>query len=161
MSEANGIDVLGRVASSLYVVTCVGAGGRHAFLASWVAQAGFEPPALSVAIKQDRPIMRDLKPGSIFTLSLLASGDPDSKALMGKFAKGVPVGQDAFTDADVETGANGGKYLPKALGYMECKLLRVLEPSTEHNLVVGEVIGGKMLKVGEPWVHVRKSGAGY
>jgi flavin reductase (DIM6/NTAB) family NADH-FMN oxidoreductase RutF len=44
---------------------------------------------------------------------------------------------------------------------MECRLMRVLEPSTEHNLIVGEVIGGRMLKEGEPWVHIRKSGANY
>jgi len=161
MAEGNGIDVLGRVPSGLFVVTCVGAGGRHAFLASWVMQAGFEPPAISVAIKQDRAIMRDLKPGSIFTLCTLAKDDPDSKALMGKFAKGFPVGQDAFTDDDVATGTNGGKYLPTALAYMECKLLRVLEPSTEHNLVIGEVVGGEVLREGQPAVHIRKSGANY
>jgi flavin reductase (DIM6/NTAB) family NADH-FMN oxidoreductase RutF len=44
---------------------------------------------------------------------------------------------------------------------MECTLMRVLEPSTEHNLVVGEVVGGKMQKDGEPWVHTRNSGEHY
>lgn len=161
MSDVTGIDVLGRVASGLYIVTCVGAAQNHGVLASWVTQAGFAPPCVSVAIKQDRAIMRDLKPGSIFVMNLLAKDDPDSKALMGKFARGFAIGEHAFTDADVGTGASGGKYLPTALGYMECKLIRTLEPSTDHNLVIGEVIGGQMLKTGEPWVHVRKSGLQY
>lgn len=161
MSEREGIDVLGRVASGLYVVTCVGAAQNHAFLASWVAQAGFAPPTVSVAIKQDRAIMRDLKIGSVFVVNLLAKDDPDSKALMGKYAKGFAIGENAFGESDVGTGSQGGKFLPTSLGYMECRVLRVLEPSTEHNLVIGEVVGGKMLKAGEPWVHVRKSGAQY
>ena len=44
---------------------------------------------------------------------------------------------------------------------MELSVMRVLEPSTEHNLIVGEVISGRVLKEGEPWVHIRKNGANY
>jgi flavin reductase (DIM6/NTAB) family NADH-FMN oxidoreductase RutF len=161
MADAAGVDVLGRVASGLFIVTCEGKSQRHAFLASWVTQAGFSPPAPSVAIKQDRPIMRDMKPGTLFCVNVLAKDDPESKKLMGRFAKGVPIGEDAFADADVGTGAAGCKFLPGALGYMECRLMRVLEPSTEHNLIVGEIVGGAMLREGEPWVHVRKTGSQY
>jgi hypothetical protein len=44
---------------------------------------------------------------------------------------------------------------------MECRVMRILEPSTEHNLIACEVIGGRMLREGEPWVHIRKSGEHY
>ena len=46
---------LGRVPSGLFVVTARNSAGEEtAFLASWVMQAGFDPPALSVAVGEDR-----------------------------------------------------------------------------------------------------------
>jgi len=161
MSDNPGLAPLGAVPSGLFIVTCAGASQNHGFLASWVMQAGFTPPALSVGIKQDRPIMRDLKPGTIFCLNQLAKDDDDSMALMKAFAKGFDIGQNAFEGQDMGTGANGGAYLKGALNYLECKLIRTLEPSTDHNLVIGEVVGGDKLRDGEAWVHIRKSGANY
>lgn len=156
-----GVEVLGRVPSGLYIVTCRGKSGNHGFLASWVQQAGFAPPAISVAIKQDRPIMRDMAPGRMLTLNLLAEGDDDSKALMRAYARGFEIGEDAFAGQELADGANGSPYLVKALGYIECRVLRVLEPSTEHNLVIGQVLDGKLLREGKPSVHIRKSGKNY
>ena len=152
------MEALGRVASGLYIVTAESGDSRAAFLASWVAQAGFSPPAISVAIKQDRAIMRMMGRDARFALNILGSED---KALMGQFAKGFPLDADPFEGADIRRTERGTPYLGNALGYLECRLLRLLEPSTDHNLVVGEVIGGAMLKEGEPWTHVRKSGEKY
>ena len=152
------IQALGLVPTGPYIVTAENNGQRAAFLASWVCQAGFFPPAVSVAIKQDRPIMRQLSRGAHFALNILGTED---KKLMGQFAKGFEINEDPFEKANIERTDNNTPYLPEALGFLECRLMRVLEPSTEHNLVVGEIIGGRMLKEGEPWVHVRKSGDHY
>ena len=44
--------VLGRVPSGIFILT-VGTGDRATgMLASWVMQAGFEPPMVTVAVKQ-------------------------------------------------------------------------------------------------------------
>lgn len=157
----SGLEALGAVPSGLFIVTCAGDSQNHGFLASWVMQAGFAPPAISIGIKQDRPIMRDLKPGSIFCVNQLAKDDDASMALMKAFAKGFEIGEDAFAGQPMADAPSGGKYLSTALNYLECKLIRTLEPSTEHNLVIGEVIGGAKLHDGEPWIHIRKSGANY
>jgi flavin reductase (DIM6/NTAB) family NADH-FMN oxidoreductase RutF len=152
------IEALGRVPTGLFIVTAENAGQRAGFLASWVCQAGFSPPAVSVGIKQDRPIMRQLERGAHFAVNIL--GKEDNK-LMAHFARGFDIGADPFEGANVARTEAGTPYLPDALGYLECRLLRVLEPSTEHNLVVGEVIGGGMQREGDPRVHIRKSGANY
>lgn len=152
------IQALGRVPTGLYIVTAENSGQRAGFLASWVCQAGFSPPAVSVAIKQDRPIMRQMGRGAHLAVNILGKED---KALMGRFARGFEIGEDPFVNSTIERTDNGTPYLPDALGFLELRVLRVLEPSTEHNLIVGEVIGGRMLKEGEPWVHVRKSGDHY
>ncbi|MCK6440807.1 MAG: flavin reductase family protein [Planctomycetes bacterium] len=160
MSDASGIDVLGRTPSGLFIVTHAGERQNHGFLASWVMQCGFHPPTITIAIKQDRPILRDLKPGKILCVNLLGKDDTGKK-LMGAFARGFGIGEDAFAGQAMAESPNKGRYLTDALGYMECKMTRLLEPSTEHNLVVAQVTGGNMLGDGEPWVHIRKSGANY
>jgi flavin reductase (DIM6/NTAB) family NADH-FMN oxidoreductase RutF len=149
---------LGLVPTGLFIVTAENGGQRAGFLASWVCQAGFSPPSISVAIKQDRPIMRQLSRGAHFAVNILGTED---KQLMAKFAKGFGINEDPFADAIIERTDNNTPYLPDALGFLECRLMRVLEPSTEHNLVVGEVIGGRMMREGEPMVHTRNSGDHY
>lgn len=152
------MQALGNIPSGLYIVTAENNDTKVAFLASWVQQCGFMPPAVSVAIKQDRPIMRQLSRGSKFAVNLLSE---DDKALMGKFAKGFEMDEDPFEGSNIGRTENDTPYLADAWGYLECSLLRVLEPSTEHNLVVGEIISGQMQKEGEPWIHTRKSGEHY
>ena len=47
---------LARVSGGLYVVAAVNNSARGAMLASWVAQASFEPLGLTVAVAKDRAI---------------------------------------------------------------------------------------------------------
>ena len=152
------IQALGRVPSGLFIITAENNNQRAAFLASWVMQAGFSPPAVSVAVKQDRPLMRQMGRGARLCVNILGKED---KALMGQFAKGFALDADPFAGAKIGRTKSGTPYLLDALGYMELNVMRVLEPSTEHNLIIGEVVSGKMLKEGEPWVHIRKNGANY
>lgn len=156
--EQPGVDVLGRVPTGLFIVTAENAGQKAGFLASWICQAGFAPPSISVAIKQDRPIMRQMGRGATFAVNVLGT---DDQKVMAHFAKGFSLDEDPFEGFNVARSERGTPYLPDALGYMECELMRVLEPSTEHNLVVGRIVDGRMQREGEPRVHIRKSGARY
>jgi hypothetical protein len=45
---------MGRIVGSLSIVTCKDGEAESAMLASWISQASFEPPGLTVAVKQDR-----------------------------------------------------------------------------------------------------------
>lgn len=47
---------LARLTSGLYVVTAATQGARGAMVASWVAQASFEPLGITVAVAKDRAI---------------------------------------------------------------------------------------------------------
>lgn len=47
---------LARVSGGLYVITAANKSARGAMLASWVAQASFEPLGLTVAVAKDRAI---------------------------------------------------------------------------------------------------------
>lgn len=47
---------MGRVVGSLSVVTVKDETAETAMLASWISQASFDPPGLTVAVKQDRAV---------------------------------------------------------------------------------------------------------
>jgi len=47
---------LARVSGGLYVVTAERGGAKGAMIASWVAQASFEPLGLTIAVAKDRAI---------------------------------------------------------------------------------------------------------
>lgn len=53
-SSAGAAQAMGRVVGSLSVVTCKDGDAESAMLASWLSQASFDPPGLTVAVKRDR-----------------------------------------------------------------------------------------------------------
>ncbi len=77
---------LGRVPSGLFVVTYLAGEIEQAMLASWVQQCSFEPPMLSVAVKQGRGISDWLTEGANFVVNVLAEGQTD---LISHFGKGA------------------------------------------------------------------------
>ncbi len=72
MSNEQNLDpVLGRLPSGIFILT-IGSGDRATgMLASWVMQAGFEPPMVTVAIKQGRYVGEWLAEGQPFVLNLV------------------------------------------------------------------------------------------
>ena len=67
--------VLGRVPSGIFILT-VGSGTRATgMLSSWVMQAGFEPPMVSVAVKFGRYVCDWITDGQPFVLNLVGQFD--------------------------------------------------------------------------------------
>jgi len=60
----------------------------------------------------------------------------------------------------VERPAEGGPVLAEALAYLACRV-QARYPAGDHELIVGEVVSGRLLGEGHPMVHVRKSGMHY
>ena len=69
------VKALGRISGGLYVVTASQGQGsekrRGAMVASWVSQASFPPPGLTVAVAKDRAIEALLQIGDRFVLNAL------------------------------------------------------------------------------------------
>jgi flavin reductase (DIM6/NTAB) family NADH-FMN oxidoreductase RutF len=150
---------LGRVPSGLFVVTARNANGEEtAFLASWVMQAGFDPPALSVAVGKDRAALDFVREGgSSFAVSVIADAE---KGQVGPFARGVAPGKDALADLPVERTANGQAAVQGCLAWMECRTLSAAA-SGDHFVVVGEIVAARGGREDAPAVHLRKNGLGY
>lgn len=149
---------LARIPSGLFVLTAGRGEASAAVLVSFVQQVGFDPPAVSVAVKKGRDhLLRLLRVERAFCLSVLAEGD---KALLGHFAAGFPEGTDPFAGIDTERAANGVPFLRTACAHLACELTGEADWS-DHLLLCGRVLGGDATRDRKPWVHLRKNGLGY
>jgi flavin reductase (DIM6/NTAB) family NADH-FMN oxidoreductase RutF len=130
-----------------------------AMLASWVAQASFAPPGLTVAVAKDRAIESLMQVGDTFVLNILEEGK--YQPLMKHFLKRFAPGSDRFAGINTQTAANGSPILVDALAYLECAVVSRLECS-DHWVVYSQVGKGRVSNPdGLTAVHHRKVGNYY
>ena len=149
---------LGRVPSGVYVLTASHDGRSTAMLASWVQQAAFAPPSVSVAIATGRPIAEMIRASRQFALSIIAR---DDTTLMKKYARGVKDDENPFAGVRTRLGSLGAPILTDALAYLECRLLHACDFGADHDLFLAEVVAGEMLRDGYAFAHQRGNGFHY
>jgi flavin reductase (DIM6/NTAB) family NADH-FMN oxidoreductase RutF len=150
--------VLGRVPSGIFILT-VGVGARATgMLSSWVMQAGFDPPMISVAVRLGRYVCDWITAGQPFVLNLVGESQSD---LLKHFGKGFEPGAPAFDGLAITHCARGVPVLKDALGHLECEPVRHVD-SGDHRIFLANVVRGKLNHAdAQPMVHVRKSGTNY
>lgn len=147
---------VGRIVGSLSVLTINRGEVSTAMLASWVSQATFNPPGLTIAVAKDRAIESYLYEGDRFVLNILEQDKQLRKHFMKKFAPG----EDRFTNVAVES-TEGGLILSECLAYLECRVMQRMECG-DHWIVYAIVENGKLLKSnGLTAIHHRKTASNY
>ncbi len=150
---------LGRISGGLYIITAKQGEAKSAMLASWVAQASFNPPGLTIAVAKDRAIESFMHTGDPFVLNILEQGN--HLKLMRHFLKWFPPGADRFEGVKVYAATNGGIILAEALAYLECEVVSRMEAS-DHWIVYSKVQAGAVSKPeGITAEHHRKVGNHY
>ena len=150
---------VGRIVGSLCVLTAKEGDRSSAMLASWVSQASFSPPGLTIAVAKDRAVETLTHTGNKFVLNILKEGN--HLGLMKHFLKPFGPGQDRFADVATEDTESGSPILTDALAYLECSVQNRME-SGDHWLVYATVESGKLLDTdGVTAVHHRKSATHY
>lgn len=148
---------VGRLVGSTCVVTAKKGELTGAMLASWVSQATFNPPGLTVAVAKERAIETMTYKGDRFVLNILGEGSP----LQRQFAKNYAPGQDRFAGIETEPASNGCPILKRAIAYLECEVANRMECG-DHWLVYAIAKGGQVLdSQSTTAVHHRKSGTHY
>jgi flavin reductase (DIM6/NTAB) family NADH-FMN oxidoreductase RutF len=148
---------LGRIVSGISVLTARRGDQATGMLASWVQQCAFEPPHISVAIKQGRPMNGWLTGDSHFVLNVLSESQ---KSLVAHFGRGFSLEAPAFEGLDLGNSTRNQPILLQALAYLECEVASRVAVG-DHDLLVVRVVGGAMQGGGDPMVHLRKSGMRY
>jgi flavin reductase (DIM6/NTAB) family NADH-FMN oxidoreductase RutF len=147
---------LGRIPSGLFAVGAVYEGRRLGMLCSFVEQAGFEPPMISIALGVDRPLRRALEAGGFFSVNVLGKED---KKVLAAFASGRL--DDPFGEFELVENEHGLPQLADALAWLACRPCGSV-PAGDHIVHVAEVLAGSLHRgEAEPMIRVRKNGLGY
>lgn len=157
MTQAERIGpALGKISSGLYVATAMVDGAPLGMLCSFVEQAAFAPPMISMAIGHGRPITAALDGHGVFGLHILGKANT---ALMKAFARGD--NPNAFTEHALVTNAHGVPQFAEAWAFLVAKVSGRL-PAGDHTLYLAEVIDGALQMEGQkPQVRIRADGFGY
>ena len=147
---------LGKIPSGLFILTAQHEGKETGMLASWVMQAGFEPPAVTVAINKERYLLDWLTDGAAFALHVLPTGD---FSLVKHFAKGFPPEADPYVGLEVSRDGHG-VMLPGVLARLTCRTNGRLSAG-DHEIAAAEVVAANAYGDAAPAVHIRKNGLRY
>ncbi len=147
---------MGRVVGSLGVMSVKRGEITGAMLASWISQATFNPPGITVAVAKDRAVESLTHTGDKFVLNILIEGNSLRKHFMKNFAPG----QDRFEGLNIAEAQNGCYILKDCLAYLECTVENRMECG-DHWLVYAAIDNGAVLNEGLTAVHYRKSGSYY
>ena len=165
--QAQGIDsdvdrtakAVGRLVGSMCIVTTKKDEVSGAMLASWVSQATFNPPGLTVAVAKERAIESLLFKGNSFVLNVLPEGK--HIPLMKHFLKPFAPGEDRFEGVATAEAENGCPILSDSLAYVECQVSNRMECG-DHWLLYAVAEQGNVLQPdGVTAIHHRKSGTHY
>jgi flavorubredoxin/flavin reductase (DIM6/NTAB) family NADH-FMN oxidoreductase RutF len=132
---------VGRVTGSACVVTANNIGVAVGFATSWVSQAGFSPPAITIAIAKDRELACLAQVGETFVLNILKEG----RNLSRHFLKPPAPGDSQFIGIPTEMATNGSLILTEALSYLECTVQNRMDCG-DHWLLYASVDNGKVLE---------------
>ncbi len=137
---------LGRLSGGLYVVTASEGEGsslrQSAMVASWVSQASFNPPGITVAVAKDRAIESFMQVNKTFVVNILR--EDNFQKMFRHFLKRFAPGANRFEDVDVINDiASGGPVLVDSLAYLDCKVSSRLE-TPDHWIIYGIVEKGSV-----------------
>jgi flavorubredoxin/flavin reductase (DIM6/NTAB) family NADH-FMN oxidoreductase RutF len=150
---------VGRIVGAMTIVTTQQGNLSGAMLASWVSQATFNPPGLTVAVAKERAIESLMHKDGKFVLNILEQGK--HLPLMKQFLKPFAPGEDRFVGVNIDTATNGCPILTDSLAYLECNVHSRMECG-DHWLIYATIDTGKVFNpTGVTAIHHRKSGTHY
>ena len=147
---------LGRIPSGCSILSAVHEGRSTGLLVSWVQQVTFDPPALTVCLRQGRPAVQLVDASERFLLNVIGE---DPNALFRHFGKGFSLEEDAFNGLSVRETAFG-PLIESCIAHLGCQVTSKV-PVGDHDLYVGEVVAAGIVEGARPYTHLRKNGLVY
>ncbi len=149
---------LGRLASGVFVVTVETDNGPQGMVATWIAQAAFEPPLVTIAINSQRPLVQNLQ-NNVLTVNVLSAQNMDIFKAFARPSKSAE--DDRFIGLELAENKEGAVAFANAISALNCVVEQIV-PAGDHIVVLARVVSGKLLNAdAEPMIHLRKNGFQY
>ena len=139
----------------VYILSSLNEGEYCVSTVTWVSQASFEPPMISVCIKRDSASYEIVKKRGEFILHLL--GDTQ-KELASTFFKPTIFENEKLNGQEFSLESNL-PLLKDIPAYIQCKVVEILE-NGDHPLFLAEVVDAKINNDSDP-LELRKTGWTY
>ena len=139
----------------VYILSSLSEGEYCVSTVTWVSQASFEPPMISVCIKRNSASYEIVKKRGEFILHLL--GD-NQKELASTFFKPTIFENEKLNGQEFSL-ENNLPLLKDIPAYIQCKVVEILE-NGDHPLFLAEVVDAKINNDSNP-LELRKTGWTY
>lgn len=106
---------------------------------SWVSQASFEPPLVTVAIRKQSDLHETIEKSRIFAVNIIGKDDQD---MLKPFAEGSNIEDGKINGFSFKDGETGAPILDEVPAYFECKVINDFSDG-DHSVYLGEVVAGE------------------
>ena len=148
---------LGKIPSGIFIVTARHDGQSTGMLGSWVMQAAFEPPMVTVAVRKDRYLAEWLQDKAAVAVNILSD---DEKNMISHYGRGFEPGADAFEGIELRDDEPDVPVIADALAYLVGNVEGSLETG-DHIVFSLRIVRGRLMREAAPMIHVRKDGMRY
>jgi flavin reductase (DIM6/NTAB) family NADH-FMN oxidoreductase RutF len=148
-NRAEYIAAFDRMVSGVYIITSAYRQKPAGCTVVWASRAAFSPPLMAVYMADGFHTIETIEKGKRFCLNVLGESLMELARYFGT-ASGHT--EDKFQDVQYHTGTSGSPVLAQALGYIDCKLERII-PLGDHQLVLGEVVDAAVMNAGPPLIY--------
>lgn len=104
---------------------------------TWVSQASFSPPLLSVAVRPTNSVFRCLAKSSVAALHVLGT---DQSEIARRFFSPTAVTDGTINGEPFVDGATRAPILQSAPAYLECNVRQIIDQNSDHAVVILEVV---------------------
>ena len=139
----------------VYILSSFNEGEYCVSTITWVSQASFEPPMISVCIKRNSSSYEIVKKRGEFILHLLGNNQKD---LASTFFKPTIFENEKLNGQEFSL-ANNLPLLKDIPAYIQCKVVEILE-NGDHPLFLAEVVDANINNDSDP-LELRKTGWTY
>jgi flavin reductase (DIM6/NTAB) family NADH-FMN oxidoreductase RutF len=147
MSDKEIKEALHLMPYGFYSITSRNGDEVNAMVANWVMQASFEPRLIALALQKTSYSHGVIEAGQVFAVNIFNKADAEA---IKPFTKSRYKKPDKMENVNYTEGPETGcPILEAAAAYLECRVVGKLDVDGDHDLVVGEVVGGGVLKPGK------------
>lgn len=140
-------DALNMMPYGFYAITSRNEDEVNAMVANWVMQVSFEPRLIALGLQKTSYSHGLIEAGQVFAVNIFNKADTEA---IKPFTKSRFKKPDKMENVTYSVGPETGcPILEGAAAYIECRVVGKLDVDGDHDIVVGEVVGGDVFKPGK------------